>query len=140
MRVRGDENLTCNNIKRFLRLLGNGRQLLTNSLHFLKGRAVLEGNDSDTDENLVVESGADRLANIAMDTGAYMYEQSAAEANIVEAATAFLDNDVDHWLETSYVKNQEPQGPVMTPRNMIISRIGSARRRSAVQKLELPST
>ena len=69
---------------------------------------------------------ADRLPNIAMDTGASIQEHGSAEANIVEAATAFLDNDVNHC--------------VMTPRNMIISRQESARRRSAVQGLVLPST
>ena len=64
---------------------------------------------------------ADRLANIAMDTGASIQEHDFAEVNVVKAATAFLDNDVNHWLETSHAEYQEPQGPVMTPRNMIIS-------------------
>ena len=44
---------------------------------------------------------ADRLANIAMDTGASIQEHVSAEANVVETATAFLDNDAKHWLETS---------------------------------------
>ena len=39
---------------------------------------------------------ADRLANIAMDTGASIHEHASAEANVVEAATAFLDNYVNH--------------------------------------------
>ena len=73
---------------------------------------------------------ADRLSN---DTGASFQEHGSAEANIVKAATTFLDNDVNHWLETSHAEYQEPQGPVMTPRNMIISRQESARRRSAVR-------
>ena len=42
---------------------------------------------------------ADRLANIVMDTGASIQEHASAEENIVEAATALLDNDVNHWLE-----------------------------------------
>ena len=54
---------------------------------------------------------ADRLANIAMDTGAFIQEHDSAEANIVEAATAFLDNDVNHLLETSHAEYQEPQSP-----------------------------
>ena len=78
---------------------------------------------------------ADRLANIAMDTGGSIQEHCSTEANIFEAATAFLDNDVNHWLETFHAEYQEPQGPVMTPRSMIILRQESARRRSAVQDL-----
>ena len=39
---------------------------------------------------------ADRLANIAMDTEAYIHEHASAEANVVEVATTFLDNDVNH--------------------------------------------
>ena len=65
---------------------------------------------------------ADWLANIAMDTGASIQEHAFAEANVVEEATAFLDNDVNHWPKASHAEYQEPQGPVMTPRNMIISR------------------
>ena len=44
--------------------------------------------------NAHINKMADRLANIAMDTGALF----KSEANTVEAATAFLDNDVNHWL------------------------------------------
>ena len=83
---------------------------------------------------------ADRLAHIAMNTKASIQEHASAEANIVEAATAFLDNDLNHWLETSQAEYQELQGPVMTPRSLIISRQESARRRSAVRGLVLPST
>ena len=83
---------------------------------------------------------ADRLANIAMDTEASIQEYSSAKANVAEAVTAFLDNNVNYWLETSHAKYQEPQGPVMTPRNMIISRQESVRRHSAVRGLVIPST
>ena len=83
---------------------------------------------------------ADRLANIAMDTEASIQEYSSAKANVAEAVTAFLDNNVNYWLETSHAKYQEPQGPVMTPRNMIISRQESVRRHSAVRGLAIPST
>ena len=83
---------------------------------------------------------ADRLANIAMDTGASIQEHASAEANIVEASTAFLDNDVNHWLKTSQAEYKEPQGPVLTSQNMIIARQESARRRSAVRGLVIPST
>ena len=82
----------------------------------------------------------DRLANIAMDTGASIQEHASAEANIVEASTAFLDNDVNHWLKTSQAEYKEPQGPVLTSQNMIIARQESARRRSAVRGLVIPST
>ena len=54
---------------------------------------------------------ADRLANIAMETGASIQDQGSAEANIVEVDTAFLDNDVNHWLETSHAEYQEPKDP-----------------------------
>ena len=80
---------------------------------------------------------ADRLANIAMDTEASIQEYSSAKANVAEAVTAFLDNNVNYWLETSHAKYQ---GPVMTPRNMIISRQESVRRHSAVRGLVIPST
>ena len=83
---------------------------------------------------------ADRLASVAMDTGASIQEHGSTETNVVEAATAFLDNDLNHWLETSQAEYQELQGPVMTPRSLIISRQESARRRSAVRGLVLPST
>ena len=83
---------------------------------------------------------ADRLANIALNTGASIREHGSAEATIVEATTAFLDNDVNHWPKTSQDEYQEPQGPLMTPRNMIMSRQESASRRSAVRGLILPST
>ena len=79
---------------------------------------------------------ANRIANIAINTRASIQK---VEANIVEA-TASIDNDVNHWLETSHAKYQKPQVPVMTPRNMIISRQESARRRSAVRELVLPIT
>ena len=75
---------------------------------------------------------ADRLANIAVDTEASIQEYSSAKANVAEAVTAFLDNNVNYWLETSHAKYQEPQGPVMTPRIMIILKEDSARRCSAV--------
>ena len=39
---------------------------------------------------------ADRLVNVAMDTGASIQEHGSAEANIVEAATASLNNDANH--------------------------------------------
>ena len=55
---------------------------------------------------------ANRIANIAMNTRASIQK---AEANIVEA-TAFIDNDVNHWLETSQIEYQETHEPVMTPR------------------------
>ena len=40
----------------------------------------------------------DRLVSVAMDIGASIQEHGSAETNIVEADTAFLDNDVNHNL------------------------------------------
>ena len=50
-----------------------------------------------------------RLANIAMDAGAFIQEHASAEVTIVAAATAFLDNEVDHWPEVSQTEYHEPQ-------------------------------
>ena len=50
----------------------------------------------------------DRIANIAMDTNASIQEHGSSEANVVEAATAFLDNDVNYWLETSIKDPKDP--------------------------------
>ena len=82
---------------------------------------------------------ADRLEDIAMDTKSSIQEHASAEANIVEAATAFLGNDVNHWLETSHIEHIDIPGPTLTPRNRIISRQEAARRRSIVRGLVLPS-
>ena len=83
---------------------------------------------------------ADRLANIDMDIGASIQDYASEEANIVEATTTFLNNDVNHWLETSHADYQELQEPVLTSPNKIISRQESARRCSAFRGLVLPST
>ena len=54
---------------------------------------------------------ADRLADIAMNTKASIQEHASAEANIVEAATAFLGNDVNHWLKTYKLNTKNPKDP-----------------------------
>ena len=82
---------------------------------------------------------ADRLANIAMDTGASVQAHAPYNPGLVQEATSFLDSDVNHWLETSQAELQQIQGPVLTSRNLIVSRQESARRRSAVRGLVLPS-
>ena len=46
-----------------------------------------------------------------MNTGASIQEHAYAEANIVEAATAFFDNDVNHWLEVSWVNTKNSKYP-----------------------------
>ena len=51
---------------------------------------------------------ANRLAkHIAMDIGISVQEHASAEASIV-AATAFLDNDVNHWLRSLTLKIKNP--------------------------------
>ena len=45
---------------------------------------------------LSTEYGESILKRNAMDIEAYIYEHASAEANIVEVAAAFLDNDVNH--------------------------------------------
>ena len=82
---------------------------------------------------------ADRLANIAMDTGASVQAHASSNPVLVQENTTFLDSDVNHWLETSQAEQYVIQGPVLTPRNLIISRQESARRRSDVRDLVLPS-
>ncbi|CAI5704132.1 unnamed protein product [Peronospora farinosa] len=83
---------------------------------------------------------ADRMANIAMDTGASIQVHASAGEGIVMEASAFLDHDVNHWMEVSQAEHHESQGHAMTPRNLIISRQDFARRRSAVRGLVVPST
>ena len=83
---------------------------------------------------------ADRLANIAMDTGSSIQTHAISNPGLVQEASNFLDTDVNHWLETSQADHQLViQGPGLTSRNLIISRQESARRRSAVRGLVLPS-
>ena len=83
---------------------------------------------------------ADRLANIAMDTGSSIQTHAISNPVLVQEASHFLDADVNHWLETSQADHQLViQGPVLASRNLIISRQESARRRSAVRGLVLPS-
>ena len=83
---------------------------------------------------------ADRLANIAMKTEVSIQVHASAKAGVVKAATTFLDNDVQHWLEALQAEYHEPHEPAMTPRNIIISRQESARRRSVFRGLVLSST
>ena len=74
---------------------------------------------------------ADRLANIAMDTGSSIQTHAISNPGLVQEASNFLDTDVNHWLETSQADHQLViQGPGLTSRNLIISRQESARRRS----------
>ena len=76
---------------------------------------------------------ADRMANIAMDTEASIQVHASTEAGVVKEAAAFLDNDVNHWLEASQAEHHKPHGPALTPRNLVISRQDFARRRVAVR-------
>ena len=82
----------------------------------------------------------DRLANIAMDTTDSIQVDSSTEQRVVLEATAFLENDVNHWLEASQEEHHELQGPALTPRNLILSRRDSARRRTDVCALVLHIT
>ena len=80
-----------------------------------------------------------RLANIAMDTGASFQGHATSNPVLVQETTTFLDSNVKHWLETSQAEKYVIQGPVLTPRNLIIPRQESERRRSDVGELVLPS-
>ena len=82
---------------------------------------------------------ADQLANIAMDTTDSIQVDSSTEHKVVLEATAFLDNDANHWLEASQAEHHELQGLALTPRNLTLSRHDLARRRSAVRGVVLPS-
>ena len=74
----------------------------------------------------------DRLANVAMETGASVQAQATSNPGLVQEATSFLDSDVYHWLETSRAKQHVIQDLILTTRNLIILRQEAARRRSAV--------
>ena len=79
---------------------------------------------------------ADRLANIAMDTGASIQVHASSDRSVMKEATTSLDNDVKHWLEASHAEhNAALQSPTLTPRDLIISRQDSARRRYALRGL-----
>ncbi|CAI5737102.1 unnamed protein product [Peronospora destructor] len=82
---------------------------------------------------------ADRLAKIAMDTGASIQVQATYARGVITEAAAFLDNDVNHWLEASQAEHYELQGPAMTASDLIISRQDCAQRHSAVRGLVLPN-
>ena len=108
---------------------------------FLKARALaddLEGS-SWGHHYRAYNKMADRLANIAMDATDSIQVDFSTEHRVVLEATAFLDSDVNHWLEASQAKHHELQGTALAPRNLILSRRDSARRRSAVRGLVLPS-
>ena len=82
---------------------------------------------------------ADRFTNITMDTKDSIQAYSSGGSRAVLETTAFLDNDVKHWLEASHAELQELKGPAMTPMNLIISRRDSERRSLAVRGLLMPS-
>ena len=82
---------------------------------------------------------ADRLANIGMDTGASMQAHAPSKPGLVQEAMVFVDSDVNYWLEIPQAEQQQIQGSELTSRNLIISRRESARRRSDVRGLVLPS-
>ena len=82
---------------------------------------------------------ADRLANIAMDTKDSIQAYASGGSRAVLETTAFLDNDVNHWLEASHAELQDLQGPAMTPRNLVISRRDSECRSSPVRNLVILS-
>ena len=44
---------------------------------------------------------ADRVANVAMDTGASVQAKATCNTDMVQVVTGVLDSDVNHWLETS---------------------------------------
>ena len=83
---------------------------------------------------------ADRLATISMDTGASIQVHASFDHGTVKDVTAYLDNDVNHWLKAFHDVPQVITGPALTPRILIIARQDSARRHSAVQGLVIPST
>ena len=73
-----------------------------------------------------------------MDTTDSIQVDFFTEHGSVLEATAFLDIDVKFWL-ASQAEYHELQGPGLTPSNLILTRRDSARRRTAVRRLLLPS-
>ena len=82
---------------------------------------------------------ADRLANIAMDTGASIQAHASSNPGLVQEAMSFLDSDVNYWLETCRTDKYVIKSPILPPKNMILSRQEAARRRYAVRDLVLLS-
>ena len=81
----------------------------------------------------------DRLAYIAMNIGTSLQGHASSDQSVVKEAMTFLDNYVNHWLETSHTEDHVLQGPALMPRNLITTRQDSVRRRSDVRRLVLPS-
>ena len=76
---------------------------------------------------------ADRVANIAMNTCASAQVHTPSDRSIVADIAAFIDNDVNHWLETSMDEHSDLHGPAMTATGRAISAQRLAQRRLAVR-------
>lgn len=72
-------------------------------LLFHEVRAIGDDNDVSSWEHhyCTFNKMADRLANIAMDTGASIQAHAISHPDLVQEASDFLDSDVNHWLETT---------------------------------------
>lgn len=76
---------------------------------------------------------ADRAANIAMNTCASVQVLTPSDRSVVTELAAFLDNDVNHWLETSTNEQADTVGPKMNAKDRAISRQHLAQRRATVR-------
>ena len=63
---------------------------------------------------------ADRLANIATDTCASVQVNGLSYRRVVTETAGFLDNDVNHWLETSQAEQPELQSHAATATGLAI--------------------
>ena len=82
---------------------------------------------------------ADWVANTAVDTEASIKVPSFCEEVVVIEDSDVFNKNLNYWLEASYTAKHELQGPALTPINLTILRHDTARRRSTVRGISLPS-
>ena len=61
------------------------------------------------------------VANIAMDTCTSVQVHTPSGRSIVTDIAAFIDNDVNHWLETSMDEHSDLRGPARTATGRALS-------------------
>ena len=80
---------------------------------------------------------ADRLVNLAIDLCAPVHVHATSGRRVVSEAAAFVDNNVNHWLEVFLAEHTELQSPALTARGIVISLQHHAQRLVAVRCLVL---
>ncbi|KAI9908088.1 hypothetical protein PsorP6_003962 [Peronosclerospora sorghi] len=76
----------------------------------------------------------DRAANIAMDTRASAQVLTPTSSHLVRSVEEVMDQDVNHWLETSLVaESKEHPGPATTARESAAATRQLQRRQAVVR-------